>query len=128
MDEGRVSALDWARYEWSMARRVGKVANRELNTTGRKLALDQVSSLFFGRSPNTVKKIIGDLLAELALGADRIERLEQRGLDQLLGRNRGPALLGIRRVEVRAQPVKFRVGPRLIAPRGWSAGIRASRS
>jgi hypothetical protein len=42
-------------------------------------------------------RFVVELLHQLALGADRIERLQEQHSEQLLGRDRGPA---IERVEL----------------------------
>src|SRR2546421_992519 len=62
------------------------------------------------------EEIVLEPLAELALAANRIEGDQEAGLEQVLGRDRGPALLGIHLVEDRAQLRKRRLYKRLHAP------------
>jgi hypothetical protein len=45
------------------------------------------------------QQVVIQLLHELALAADRVEHLEQERPEQLLGRDRGPAPLGVQRIE-----------------------------
>src|ERR1700691_4757911 len=49
------------------------------------------------------EQIVGKLLAEQPLAAHGVERHEDAGLEQLLGRNAGPALLSIERVKQRRE-------------------------
>src|SRR5437899_8853672 len=62
------------------------------------------------------EEIVLEPLAELALAANRIEGDQEAGLEQVLGRDRGPALLGIHLVEDRAQLRERRLYKRLHAP------------
>src|SRR5438309_1629617 len=62
------------------------------------------------------EEIVLEPLAELALAANRIEGHQEAGLEQVLGRDRGPALLGIHLVEDRAQLRERRLYKRLHAP------------
>jgi hypothetical protein len=48
------------------------------------------------------EQVVLEPLAELALGADRVERHQQAGLDQMLGRDRVPSPLGVEA----AQPMR----------------------
>ena len=55
------------------------------------------------------EQVVVELLAELALAADRVERHQQRRLQQPLGRDRRPPELGIHRAEGRGELGQRRV-------------------
>jgi len=62
------------------------------------------------------EQVVLQLLAELALGANRIERHQHARLQELLGRDRGPADLGVHRLESRFQPLQRRLHEATDAP------------
>jgi hypothetical protein len=67
-------------------------------------------------------------LTELALAANRVEGHQQTSLEQVLGRDRGPTLLGVHLVEDRAQLSQRGIHERLHAPDrmvGWDEFIGA---
>jgi IclR family acetate operon transcriptional repressor len=64
------------------------------------------------------EEVVLEALAELALAANRVEGHQETGLELVLGRDRGPALLGIHLVKDRAQLRERRLYKRLHAPNG----------
>ena len=61
------------------------------------------------------EQVVAQPLAELALAADRVERDQQARLEQVLGRDRRPAALGVHRVEQRREPREHTLHERLDA-------------
>ncbi len=50
-----------------------------------------------------VQKVVIELLHELPLGTDAVERLQKQRAQQLFGRDRGSPLVGIQRAEIPVQ-------------------------
>ena len=68
------------------------------------------------------EQVVTQALAELALAADRVEGHQQARLEQVLGRDRGPAPLRVHGVEDRAQLGQRRVHDRLDSADGVLGG------
>ena len=64
------------------------------------------------------EQVVIELLHELPLAADRVEELEQQRTQQLLGRDGGPAGLGVQPGELRGQLAKGLVDHRADRPQG----------
>jgi hypothetical protein len=53
-----------------------------------------------------VQQVVVELLEQKPLGANPVERLQQRGQQELLGRHRGPAFCGVERAKGGIEPIK----------------------
>ena len=53
-----------------------------------------------------VKQVVVQLLEQKPLGANPVERLQERGQQQLLGRYRGPAFCGVQLTEGGIEPIE----------------------
>ena len=71
-----------------------------------------------------VEQIVAELLAEEPFTAHGVERREQPGLEQLLGRNAGAAILGIEIVEEGREFLEHRVHAALDRPQRMVSGDR----
>jgi hypothetical protein len=52
------------------------------------------------------QQVVVQLLQQQPLGADPVERLQQRGQQQLLGRHRGPTFCGVERAKGGIEPIE----------------------
>jgi len=72
------------------------------------------------------QQVVVQLLHQLSLAANRIQRLQQQRAQQLLGRNRRPPELHIQRAELRRDPIAGAIRDAANARNGWAAGPRSS--
>ena len=89
--------------------------NAAENPTGPRFSLNTSPGFVpSGTSPRLSADV--NVLHQHPLTAHRIQHLEQQGPQQMLGRNRRPACLGIQRVEPRRQPLQGLIRHRADGP------------
>ena len=107
---------------------------------GRDLALEQPVAVLgeHGHVPHRVvdaqpdepaeQEVVVQLLHELPLGADRVERLQQQGPQQLLRRDRGPPVQRVELLELARQRRQRGIGDRQDRPQRMPRRHPRSRS